>query len=110
MQESLEKYLIAERVRTNPLIDDPAIVFAGRTLQEILLAAAVFVFESWFANAPLSGLVLCFVTVWLLPLYRTKFPPGFLAHVAWALGLNKPKSVPCGKLFTLKQSVARFGP
>lgn len=110
MQESLDKYLMAERVRTNPLIDDPAIVFAGRTLQEILLAAGVFVFEAWFANAPIQGLCLCFVTIWLLPLYRTKCPPGFIAHVAWSLGLHRPKSVPCGRLFSLRQSVARFGP
>jgi hypothetical protein len=53
MQENYSKYAKAERVTTNPLLDEPAILFLGRTLWELLLAAGVFVAMSLFVDAPL---------------------------------------------------------
>jgi hypothetical protein len=111
MHESYDKYRGYRRMPTNPLIDEPAIIFMGRTLVEILAAASIFILFTLILEAPLQGLLVGLLAGIFLPLYRTKLPRGWLIHKAWALGINSKKTERATrKLFSLRKNYEVRGP
>jgi len=110
MQEHYGKYEATTRVTTNPLIDDPAIIFLGRTLNELLLSAGIFVISGVFMEAPLFGAIGALVVGWIVPAYRMHFSRGYAVHLAWALGVHRPRGLACGRIFSPTKPTSRFGP
>lgn len=90
--ENFDKYNHQSKRDTNFLIDEPAIVFLGRTMPEIISSAVVFLI---FVNFDYlyTALIAAFLIGYAVPLYRIKFSRGFAPHLLWSIGLNRPEEV-----------------
>ena len=105
MGETYAKYSNMENVATCLLIDEPPVVLLGRTFSELTGSVVGFV-ACAYVNELGLGVVMALVVGGVLPMYRVRFPRGYLLHLCWALGLAFREE----GLFTLRRGVKVLGP
>lgn len=110
VQENLAKYVTANKLATNPLIDEAPILFLGRTLMELVLPGAIFVLSAAIIDMPVEGFLCAMVLFVVLPAFRRRFPRGIIPHFLWSSGLHCPKQLQCGHVFSVRRSLSVFGP
>lgn len=97
MQEWLEKYRDVPRLPTNSSIDKPMIVFLGLTLSDFVLGVSTFIFVVmiWDSGFSIPVAILgAIASSSCSKFYRISFPPMFLSHFNWAMGLHKSDYIP----------------
>lgn len=110
IQENLSKYVKAQKVSTNPLIDEAPILFLGRTLTELVLPGGIFVFSTAILDRAVEGFLCAAALFITLPLFRRRFTRGMIPQFLWSLGLNQPKPLSFRYLFSFRRSLSVFGP
>lgn len=110
VQENLAKYVTAKKIATNPLIDEAPILFLGRTLMELVMPGAIFVFAAAILDMAVEGFLCAIVLSTVLPAFRRRFPRGIIPHFLWSAGLNRPKQLPCRRMFFVRRALSVFGP
>lgn len=97
MQEWNDKYRDVERIQTHASIDKPMLIFLGLTIFDFVAGVCTFIFVvmSWDSGLSIFLAILgaCMAS-FLSKSYRNTFPPMFLNHLNWSLGLQKFKNIP----------------
>lgn len=110
MLEYYDKYKDAPSLKTASSIDKPMVIFLGLTLQDFISGVTVFlsIMMTWDDGiaVPIAIFLSCLCT-FLSKSYRKYFPPRFLTHFNWSLGIQNTPGI--AKVFS-KRRFRCFGP
>jgi len=110
MQEFLDKYRDVPRQETHGSIDKPMLIFLGLTLSDFIAGVSVFITVVMFWDSGISIPVAisgACATAILSKFYRNYFPPMFLNHFNWSMGIQKFTNIPS---FFRKRRFKSYGP